>query len=288
VGRVPLVVMAHGFSATREQRLDAYAERFCGAGIAALVFDYRHFGASGGEPRQLLDVGKQHDDYRAALAYVRGLDFVDPQRVALFGSSYSGGHVLAVAARDPSIAAVISQCPYTDSLASLPKLGLANILKATAAGLRDELAALRGRPPVLIPAVADAGRFGVMSTPDAKTGFARITPPDSNWRNEVAARVALTTTFYRPGRAVKKIAAPVLFCVCEGDTVAPAATTLKYASTARHGEIKRYLIGHFEIYLGEAFERAVSDQLDFLCRHLGLVPAAASPEPRPAAAFSGP
>ena len=46
--------MAHGFSGVREQRLDAYAERFAQAGLAVLVFDYRHFGASGGEPRQLL------------------------------------------------------------------------------------------------------------------------------------------------------------------------------------------------------------------------------------------
>jgi len=65
----PMVVMAHGFSATREQRLDAYAERFCAAGIGVLLFDYRHFGASGGEPRQLLDIGRQHADFRAAVSH---------------------------------------------------------------------------------------------------------------------------------------------------------------------------------------------------------------------------
>src|SRR5438270_6659993 len=87
-GRLPLVVMAHGFSATRELRLDAYAERFCAAGFGALLFDYRHFGASSGEPRQLLDISAQHADYRAAIAYARGLDWVDADRVALFGSSF--------------------------------------------------------------------------------------------------------------------------------------------------------------------------------------------------------
>ena len=119
-GPVPLVVMAHGFSATREQRLDAYAERFCAAGFGALVFDYRYFGASGGLPRQLLDIRSQQDDYRAAVAYARRLDWVDPDRVALFGSSFSGAHVLSVAAGDPLIAAVVSQGLYSDSLASLP------------------------------------------------------------------------------------------------------------------------------------------------------------------------
>ncbi|MDQ3730364.1 MAG: alpha/beta hydrolase [Actinomycetota bacterium] len=63
---VPCIVMAHGFSATRELRLGAYAERFSAAGFASLVFDYRHFGASGGEPRQLLDIDRQLDDWRAA------------------------------------------------------------------------------------------------------------------------------------------------------------------------------------------------------------------------------
>src|SRR2546421_475715 len=83
-GPQPLVVMAHGFSATRELRLPAYAERFCAAGIGVLLFDYRHFGASGGEPRQLLDIGRQHADYHAALAHARGLSWVDPRRIALF------------------------------------------------------------------------------------------------------------------------------------------------------------------------------------------------------------
>jgi fermentation-respiration switch protein FrsA (DUF1100 family) len=109
-GPLPLVVMAHGFSATRELRLDAYAQRFAEAGLAVLLFDYRHFGASAGEPRQLVDIKKQHQDYQAALAYVRGLDWVDDQRLALFGSSFSGGHVLAVAAGDGRVAAVVSQC----------------------------------------------------------------------------------------------------------------------------------------------------------------------------------
>ncbi len=96
--RVPCVVMAHGFSATRDDGLPEYAEAFRAAGYAVLLFDYRHFGASTGEPRQLLDIARQHDDYRAAVAYARGLDGVDADRIVLWGSSFSGGHVLAVAA----------------------------------------------------------------------------------------------------------------------------------------------------------------------------------------------
>jgi pimeloyl-ACP methyl ester carboxylesterase len=268
-GLCPMVVMAHGFSATRELRLDAYAERFCDAGLGALVFDYRHFGASAGEPRQLLDIKKQQDDYRAAVGYARALDWVDSTRVALFGTSFSGGHVLAVAAADQQIAAVVSQCPFTDGLASLPKLGPANIARATVAGLRDQLAALVGRPAHYIPAVGPPGSFAVMTTPDAQPGFQALVPPESRWENRVAARVALRVASYRPGRAAAKIACPVLFCVCDGDAVAPAKETLKYAEAAPRGEIKRYPVGHFDIYVGEAWEHAIADQTEFLSRWLG-------------------
>ena len=74
---LPVVVMAHGLGAVREMRLDAFAERFAAAGYAVLVFDYRHFGASGGEPRQLLSVRRQRADWRAAVAYARGRDDLD-------------------------------------------------------------------------------------------------------------------------------------------------------------------------------------------------------------------
>src|SRR5919201_735763 len=102
-GPVPCVVLAHGWSGIREQRLDAYAERFAAAGMAALVFDYRHFGASGGEPRQLLDIGRQLEDWAAAVAFARGLEGVDRARVALWGTSFGAGHVICLAADDAAV-----------------------------------------------------------------------------------------------------------------------------------------------------------------------------------------
>lgn len=267
-GPLPLVVMAHGLSATRELRLDAYAEHFCAAGLGALVFDYRFFGASGGEPRQLLDIACQHADYRAAVAYARALDWVDPDRIGLFGTSFSGGHVIVIAAEDPRIAAVVSQCPFTDGLASLPKLGPANIAKATLAGLRDQIGALRGRSPRYIPAIGAPGSFALMSTADSKLGFEALRPEQSAWENRVAARVALRIATYRPGRAARRVAAPALFCVADRDSLAPAGATVKLVGAAPRGEIKRYPVGHFEIYVGAAWERAVADQTEFLLRHL--------------------
>jgi uncharacterized protein len=91
--RLPCVVLAHGFSGTMD-RLVPHAERFAAGGIAALVFDYRGFGESGGEPRQVVDLPSQHDDIRAAVTWVRGRGDLDPDRVALWGNSLGGAHVI--------------------------------------------------------------------------------------------------------------------------------------------------------------------------------------------------
>jgi len=139
--------MAHGFSAVREQRLDDYAERFAAAGLAVLAFDYRHFGASSGEPRQLLDIRRQLADWRAAVGFARGLDGIDAGRIALWGSSFSGGHVVHVAAGDERVAAVVSQAPFTDGLSAIRAGGAAAALRVTAAAIRDGIVALAGRAP---------------------------------------------------------------------------------------------------------------------------------------------
>jgi fermentation-respiration switch protein FrsA (DUF1100 family) len=260
--------MGHGFSGTRELRLDAYAERFVQAGLAALVFDYRNFGASAGEPRQLLDIRRQHQDYQSALAYVRGLDWVDADRVALFGTSFAGGHVLAVGARDGRVAAIVSQCPFTDGLATLPTLGVANGVKGIAAGLRDQFRAWLRRPPYYMAAVGEPGTLAAMATPDSKPGFEALVPSDSRWQNQVAARIVLRIGTYRPGRRAPFISCPVLACVCDRDSLTPADRTVQLLAKAPRAEIKRYPIGHFEIYVGEWWERAVADQTEFLSRHL--------------------
>ncbi|WP_040740439.1 alpha/beta hydrolase, partial [Nocardia tenerifensis] len=146
-GAVPVVVMAHGLGAVKEMRLDAFAERFAAAGIAVVVFDYRHFGASDGEPRQVLSIGRQLADWTAAIDYAATLDGVDPSRIAVFGTSFSGGHVLRVAARDRRVAAVVSQCPFTDGLASAPTVGLRPLLGIATRAVADVASAAVRRGP---------------------------------------------------------------------------------------------------------------------------------------------
>lgn len=267
-GPFPAVVLAHGWSGVREQRLDAYAERFAAAGLAALVFDYRHFGASSGEPRQLLDIKRQLADWAAAVAFARSRPEIDAGRVGLWGTSFSGGHVIETAARDPQIGAVVAQVPFADGLRNLPRLGVGHALRLTAAGIRDQLGAVLGRPPHMLASVGPPGSLAVMTTPDAEPGFLALNPPGSTWRNEAAARIALRVGNYRPGRHAGRIAAPILFAVAEDDAITPPPFVQAAADRAPHAEVRTYPGGHFDIYVGATFERAVADQVEFLGRHL--------------------
>jgi acyl-CoA synthetase (AMP-forming)/AMP-acid ligase II len=114
----PVVILGHGLGATHDVRLDAFAERFAAAGVAALAFTYRYFGDSGGQPRQLLSIKRQQEDWDAAISHVKARRDVDSTRIAVWGSSFGGGHAILVAARHPELAAAIAQCPFTDGLAS--------------------------------------------------------------------------------------------------------------------------------------------------------------------------
>ncbi len=262
---VPCVVMAHGFSATRDDGLPGYATAFAEAGFAALVFDYRHFGSSTGRPRQLLDIGAQQADYSAAVSFARALEGVDPDRIALWGSSFSGGHVLAVAAGDPRIAAVVSQAPYVDSIPTLKGIPPGNIVRGALEGAFDLAGSVIGRPPHYMPAVADPGGFAVMSQPQAVPGFAAIAPHGSRWENRVAARIMLAITFYRPTRHAASLQMPVLVSTCERDQITPPEPAKLVAERAPRGELIEYPYGHFDIYGDPQPKR---DQVAFLSRHL--------------------
>lgn len=276
----PCVVLGHGFAATRIARLDAYAERFAAAGFAALVFDYRHFGDSEGEPRQLLSIRRQLDDWRAAVRFARSLDGVDPDRIVLWGTSFGGGHVARIAAEDSRVAAAISQVPYMDGIAALGAAGAPDVLRMTVAGVRDELHRLRRQPQHMIPVVGPPGRTAIMNSPDAEPGYMGMFEPGAPFRNEVAARVALRIALYSPGRAARRITCPWLVSIADGDVVTPPQPALKAAMRAPRGEVRRYSSGHFDIYRGELFRRAVADQIDFIRRSVALTqPPRATPQP---------
>ncbi|PTR27798.1 MULTISPECIES: alpha/beta hydrolase [unclassified Pseudomonas] len=268
VEKPPIVVLGHGLGAVREMRLDAFCERFAAAGIATLAFTYRYFGDSGGRPRQLMSVKRQLADWDAALDFVKGCAEVDGRRAAVWGSSFGGGHAITVASRHPELLAAISQCPFTDGLASTAALGVKGSLQVMPVLLRDFAARLLGRPPVMVPIAAAPGQPALMNAHDALPGYLALVPKGMVFVNHVAARVLPEIMVYRPGRSASKVKLPILFCVSTTDTVTPPEQTIALVRKAPHGETRLYAAGHFEFYMGDAFEELVTDQTQFLTKHL--------------------
>ncbi len=266
--RSPASSSPTGSAGSREARLDAYAERFAAAGHAALVFDYRCHGASGGEPRLLIDIARQHQDWRAAIAHARAAEGIDANRIAAWGTSFSGGHVVELAVEDHRLAALIAQAPYADGLATLRASGLADVVRMSRAGLADLAGGLFGDPSRLMPVVAAPGHLAAMNSPDAEPGYRALFPPGYEWPNRFIPRAILNLPGYRPVRKAHAVRAPLLVQVMSADAVTPPVPARRVAARAPRGELIEYPGGHFEIYVGEPFERAVTDQLAFLERHL--------------------
>ena len=144
-GPVPTVVMAHGFSAVKEMYLDSFAEAFAAGGLGALVFDNRNFGASDGEPRQEIDPWAQVRDYRHAITWAQTRPEVDPDRIGVWGSSYSGGHVLVLGAIDKRIKCVACQVPLVSGFRNIQRLVRQDFLAHNRAAMdQDRAARYRG------------------------------------------------------------------------------------------------------------------------------------------------
>jgi len=266
----PCVVMAHGFGGTRDTGLLGYAEGFAAAGLDVLVFDYRGFGDSDGPPRQRVSYRRQRADYVAAVAAARTLPGVDPDRVVLWGTSYSGGHVVPVAVQDGRIAAVLSLTPAMDGLAALGAIARRHPVKLLALvghGLRDGAGALLGRAPHHLPVVGLPGTTAVITAPGAHEGYLELAGP--TWRNEVCARAALEVAFNRPTRYAARLRTPMLVQAGEYDAVAPPSAAWRAAEASRYAETLTYPVDHFDVYDGPWQHKVLADQLDFLTRVLG-------------------
>jgi fermentation-respiration switch protein FrsA (DUF1100 family) len=269
---VPCIIMAHGLGCTKATGLEAYVLRYQEAGFAVLAFDYRHLGESGGEPRQLVWIPYQQEDYAAAVKYVRSLKEIDLARIALWGTSLSGGHVIVTAARDSNIACVSSQVPLLDGDAGgmqvIKQIGLWHLLKmAFGHGLRDLVRSWLGLSPHTIPLFGKPDSIAVLADLGAWDFFNQIAPND--FINKVCARILIRMDKYHPIKHTPNVRCPVLLQVCDKDISLPMKVIEKAEKNLGElVEVIHYPIDHFDIYLGENFEKAISDQLEFFHKHL--------------------
>jgi len=267
------IIMAGGFAVTREPGTDQFAARFHEAGYSVLAFDYRHLGESGGQPRQVVRVREQTEDWSAAIGFAAGLPGVDPARLAIWAFSASGGCVFGLAARDPRLAAAIAQTPNADNLAASRNAARyqkpAALLRFTARGLLDAVGSLAGRAPRLVPLTGEPGTVALLTTPDSRDSGAALNPGGRypEWQQAVAARSALRLGFWRPGRMASRVRCPLLVLVCDQDQSALAGPAGRAARRAPRAELVRLSGGHYAPFL-EGHEQAVAAELSFLRRHL--------------------
>lgn len=250
------IVMGHGFGAVKDLLL-TYAEKF-GKSFSMLLFDYRHFGRSKGEPRQLISIRKQLEDWRNAVEYAKR----KYEKVALWGSSFSGGHVLEIASQF-EVDAVVSQVPFVDGMAVVKAMGWRSVRFAVL-GVLDLLLSPFGGYKVPI-----AGKGALLPNDYLKLieehqkRYSSVIP----WENFTFARISLSIPFYRPIKKVDRIKCPVFYLIAEKDTVTPPSAAFKAAEKTKEAEVMSVGCGHFGVYL-DFFEETSTLELEFLKRHL--------------------
>lgn len=264
VAAPPLIIMGHGIAGERSFGLPDFAERFVAEGWAVLIFDYRYLGDSEGQPRGHVLQSRQRQDWQAVIKYAKSLAEVDVSRIAIWGSSFGGGHVLATAAEHPELCAAVSQVPHVDAFASLANLGPDMILWSSYAGLRDVIqTALTGRP-FYVHAIAAPGERAIMNTPESLPGYSSIVPQGSDWQNRVPARFFVDLMFYRPIVAAGRISIPTLLIGARDDSLVPIEAVRKTARRIKQCTYIELQSDHFQPYTGAVFEENISHQIRFL------------------------
>jgi uncharacterized protein len=271
-GPWPTIVMAHGYSAVKEMYLDRFAEVFEAAGLAAIVFDNRNFGASDGEPRQEIDPWQQINDYRDAISFAQTLPETDPERIGVWGSSYSGAHVLVLGAIDRRIKCVASQVPLISGHRNARRLIRADVIAGVEMMCaQDRLKRYRGGEPGMIPVVSsDPAGVAVLPTPDSWQWFdetGRTRAPA--WRNEVTLRSVELFLAYEPGAYIEYVSpTPLLLVVALGDHLTVADEALAAYGRALHPKkLVTLKGGHFDAYVAD-FDRASAAARDWFLEHL--------------------
>lgn len=271
-GPHPTIVMAHGFSAVKEMYLDKYAEAFAKSGFASVVYDNRGFGASDGEPRQEIDPWLQIRDYSDAITFARTLAQTNGDKIGLWGSSYSGGHVLVVAAIDRRVRCVVAQVPLISGWQNFRRLVRADLLTPLRAGLhadRDSRAA--GNAPAMLPVVAEALMApSALPTADSYKWFTETAASRApSWRNEVTLRTIEYGFGYEPGAYVGYISpTPLMMIVGVDDHL--TVPDLAIAAYERAYEPKRLVLmpgGHFDAYV-EMFDQSAGAACEWFGGHL--------------------
>ncbi|EPG74395.1 putative lysophospholipase [Leptospira fainei serovar Hurstbridge str. BUT 6] len=263
VKKPPVIVMGHGIGAERRFRLPEYAKKFCEAGFAVFLFDYRNFGESEGLPRNLINPYRHVHDFLEAIRFVKSLQEVNGEKLGIWGTSFGGGHVLVVGAKSPDVKAVVSQVPFVDGISTTNSFPISYQILGLLHGLSDVIKSLLFLSPHKVPIVAHPGTFALMNTEDSYDGYTHLIEKGANWTNEAPARICLLLPTYRPTVYAKKIKAPVLMQIAKKDSLIPYRAAIKTSGKIAQCKMNLLDMGHFEPYFGNLFEQTIREQIEF-------------------------
>lgn len=268
----PVVVMAHGFSALKEMGLDDYAEVFCTAGLAVLVYDHRNLGASDGTPRNEIDPIAQLRDYGHAVTFAITQPELDARRIGLWGTSYSGGIVLIAAAIDRRVTCVVSQVPYLSGYENATRTTTPERLAEIERLLQDErLSLAAGRAPTMVPVCTDDPALPQDAPGRMSHRYFRhfADARGLDWPNLVTLRSLELRLQYEALPYLPRIApTPLLMIVAETDRITPTDIALRAFAAA--GEPKKLVTipgDHYRPYV-EAFDQSSAAARDWFVEHL--------------------
>lgn len=240
-----VIIMAHGLGGEKACGLDHFAQFYHELGYRVCVFDHRGYGASSGPVKHLVDKTSQLQDWATVIEYLNGELKIQDTQMILWGYSFSGGHVLTLAAKK-KYKAIISNFPHVDGLASLTLYPKKYLLPAIFLSLQDLALAPFGKIKT-IPVVSK-DRFAVLAGEDCYAGYHSIIPDVVQWNNEVPARIVATIGLYRPTITAHQIHTPTLVVGAKQDSLIPIKATRKLINKIENGQYLEVNCGHFDLF----------------------------------------
>lgn len=266
----PAVIMSHGFSATRAMGLPWFAASFAKAGYVVYLYDHRGLGDSSGEPRNIVDPWSQTHDMWEVVDQVRTWPEVHPDRVALWGSSFSGGEAIVLGALHPDIKAVIANAPFAGlgDLMANPSHAEQRFIAMRVAFDNSTLdVGVREIGPMAV--VLDEGiDAAVLPQPESSEWFLAH-GPDNGWTNSVTMVMTTTPPFDPAACSPFLDGTALLMVVATNDEVASTAVALDTYERASTPKRLAMIEGHhFSAYENPERENAFDAMVDFLDEYL--------------------
>lgn len=246
--KVPAIVMANGFTGVKEQVLPDFATRFVNAGFVTLVFDYRYFGDSEGEPRSQNFPLELVEDCRNAITWVSDQPEVDPHRIGIWGTSYGGGLALYIGTYDRRVKAVVSQVPYAPTPEQRRSKNPQSWDDMVKIFLKNRVERYKTGAVNYIKIVAPEGEPCVLPGKEAYEAYMSNKPP--NWRNQVTLESLEKMREFDPVSMVHMMSPTALLLIpAEKDSFFPLDFVKAiYEKAGEPKAISVFPIKHFEAY----------------------------------------